>query len=76
MDALARIRTIRGLSPSTDEIDDEDILEVDGDAPPQSRRPSLGMSVPPPSGKRYVPTTRYSLVVPRRRKTLRLVGEG
>ena len=68
--AIARIKTIRGLAPRSDEISDDDILEVDGAA----RRPA-SMTVPPPSGKRYIPTGRYSRIVPRVRRTLRLIGD-
>ena len=74
MTAIARVRTIRGLAPNPDEIGDGDIFEVDGEltsAPP----PSLRMTVPPPSGTRYIPTGRYSNVVPKRRRTLRLIGD-
>lgn len=71
---LARI-TIRGLAPASDVLTDDDIVEIDGDAPPASSVRPAGVSVPPPSGKRYVPTSRYSVVVPRVRRTLRLVGD-
>jgi hypothetical protein len=74
MMAIARVQTIRGLAPNPDEIGDGDILEVDGEltsVPP----PSLRMTVPPPSGTRYIPTGRYSKIVPKRRRTLRLIGD-
>lgn len=79
MVVLARIRTIRGLAPSDDEVTDDDILEVDGEAAPSSR---VGRSVPPVSvpapckkGTRY--SMRYSMVAPRRRpSTLRFDPAG
>lgn len=75
MTAIARVQTIRGLAPSADEIGDDDILEVDGTATDSAPPPSWRMTVPPPSGTRFVTTGRYSQVVPRRRRTLRLIGD-
>lgn len=74
MTVIARAQTIRGLAPNANEIGDDDILEVDGltwDTP----QPSASVTVPPPSGTRYVPTGRYSVVMRRRRRTLRLIGD-
>ena len=74
MTAIARIRTIRGLAPNPNEIGDDDILEIDGAA--RSTPPScVRVTVPPPSGKRYIATGRYSMVVPKQRRTLRLIGD-
>jgi len=72
--AIARIQTFRGLAPNADQITEDDILEVDGAPPASMRRPSA-ITVPPPSGKRYLQTTRYSMIAPRRRRTLRLIGD-
>lgn len=72
----ARIRTIRGLAPSSDEISDDEILEIDGEAPPASGVTRSRIVAPVTNGTRYVPNTRYSLVVPRPgRRTLRLVAD-
>jgi hypothetical protein len=73
MTACARIRTLRGLAPSPHEIGDDDILEVDGQV--SSSRPPPRVTVPPPSGKRYLRSGRYSMVAPIRRRTLRLIGD-
>lgn len=37
MAKAARISTLRGLGPNPDEVSDDDIMEVDGEAPPVSR---------------------------------------
>lgn len=77
MTAIARIRTLRGLAPNEDQLTDDDIVEVDGEAPLSTLRPRGPITVPPPSGKRYLRTTRYSLVAARATKptTLRLVAD-
>lgn len=69
---LARI-TLRGLAPPADMLDDDDILEVDGQPSPPSSVRRTAVTVPPPSCTRFVPTSRYSVIVPRVRPTLRLV---
>lgn len=74
MMAIARIETIRGLAPNPDEIGDDDILEVDGRRTSEPPR-AIPMTVPPPSGTRYIPSGRYSMVMPRRGRTLRLIGD-
>lgn len=74
MTGIGRVRTIRGLAPSPNEIGDDDIFEIDG-APSSRVNPSVRVTVPPPSGKRYISTGRYSLVVPKQRRTLRLIGD-
>lgn len=72
----ARIRTIRGLAPSADEISDDEILEIDGEMPPASGVARSPIVAPPTNRTRYVPNTRYSLIVPRPgRRTLRLVAD-
>lgn len=74
MMAIARIETIRGLAPNPDEIGDDDILEVDGRRITEPPR-AVPMTVPPPSGTRYIPSGRYSVVSTGRRRTLRLIGD-
>ncbi len=37
-----RISTIRGLGPDPEEVTDDDIVEVDGEAPPVSRVTMMG----------------------------------
>jgi hypothetical protein len=70
MNKIARIATLRGLSPSDDELTDQDIVEVDGEPPPVSR---VSMTCLAATATTYVivaPRTRSE----RRRETLRHAG--
>jgi len=46
MTSSAHLPTLRGLGPDDDQLGDDDIVEVDGEAPPQTARYAM-VTVPP-----------------------------
>jgi hypothetical protein len=76
MRSPAHLPTLRGLGPDGDQLTDDDIVEVDGEAPPKSGVRYAMVTVPASRPPPHASPARYSLVATRRRRTLRGNGSG
>lgn len=72
MRSPAHLPTLRGLGPDEEQLDDDDIVEVDGALPAKERR--YAMVTVPPSRPATVSGV-YSMFPARSRRTLRGNGD-